>query len=41
MISDIQIGDTITMHVNVKRKWYQVWKPRWSKHLQAFKVVGK
>jgi len=38
--SDIQIGDTITMYVNVKRKWYQVWKPRSVRTLQAFRIVA-
>jgi len=35
----MRVGDTFTMPVTVRRKWWQLWKPREFTQLRVFTVT--
>ena len=36
----MKVGDKFTMPITVRRKWWQLWKPRTMETVQSFTVVG-
>jgi hypothetical protein len=39
-VSDIKVGDKITMNVPVKRRWWALWKPKYRSELRTFTVIS-
>lgn len=38
-VSPLKPGDTVSMTITVKRKWYELWKPKWRSERQRFRVI--
>lgn len=37
----LNVGDRFTMPITVRRKWWQIWKPREWTEVRTFTVTGK